>query len=339
MKREIKLIGIVMTFIFTFGFSGYGQTVNQEPSTQIGKLKRVYELKKSKAPSIKQLSPGQPQGVSSSAPDSHVIKEGRTWRYYSEFNGKMNPDSNIYLDVTFSGTTQIDGREYLNCYVWKDTDDFSEANAALIAYMREEDGKVYARYIPEAYDRALEKGIDIIPYAPMMSNYNHDMDELAQYDVLLYDNSFKVGDVFYSMPDEARGERFIVDKAEMTECLGVDRMAWTLMQERGLNLTYSYYEGIGDIYGLLPFPSSVPITYDSYWWQLVDVTDVSGRVIFATAEMTTKVESIEDDRYVVKEILNSINGQEVKEPTNPGVYVRTQLLNDGSVRTNKIIVK
>ena len=107
------------------------------------------------------------------AAEKKIVKEGQTWRYHSVVNTYMDPSGDIYLDLCFSGSTEIDGQEYLNCYVWKTDDDFSEATAALIGYMREdESGKVYVRYIADAYETALEKGIDILPYAPMMSVLN-----------------------------------------------------------------------------------------------------------------------------------------------------------------------
>lgn len=58
--------------------------------------------------------------------------EGRTWRYYTNINNRMHPNRDIYLDLSFLGSTMIDGQKYLNCYVWKTEDGFSEEKAALI---------------------------------------------------------------------------------------------------------------------------------------------------------------------------------------------------------------
>lgn len=90
--------------------------------------------------------------------ENRVVREDRTWRYYSALNCNMEPSQDIYLDVRFSGTTEIDGMEYSNCYVWKEEEEFSEENAILIAYMREENGKVYARYILGIDNIAYERG-------------------------------------------------------------------------------------------------------------------------------------------------------------------------------------
>ena len=52
--------------------------------------------------------------------------------------------------------------EYSNCYVWKEEEEFSEENAILIAYMREENGKVYARYILGIDNIAYERGCGVL---------------------------------------------------------------------------------------------------------------------------------------------------------------------------------
>lgn len=93
-----------------------------------------------------------------SATEKKIVKEGQTWRYHSDLNASMEPSTDIYLDLCFSGSTEIDGQEYLNCYVWKTNDVFSEETAALIGYMREdESGKVYVRYIADSYETALKR--------------------------------------------------------------------------------------------------------------------------------------------------------------------------------------
>lgn len=276
---------------------------------------------------------------SSSNKKNQVVKEGRIWRYYSYLNGKMNPVHDIYLDLCFSGTTEIDGKEYYNCYVWKESDDFSQETACLIAYMREENGKIYARYIPDAKKNSKKKGIDIIPYAPMMASYSHDINELSKKDVLLYDNSLKEGDILYSTGEIDGSDRFFVKESSEVECFGVTRKVWHLKKNNNLNETYDYYEGIGDVIGLLPMPGAVPITYDSDFWSLVEVIDENGNPLFVPSKMTTGVENVGEDMEVVKEAFYDLNGVEINRPVSNGVYVKTQTLSNGATRTEKVMVK
>ena len=135
----------------------------------------------------------------------------------------MEPSQDIYLDVRFSGTTEIDGMEYSNCYVWKEEEEFSEENAILIAYMREENGKVYARYIPGIDNIAYERGIDIMPYAPMMDDFSHDTEVLYKEDVLLFDPYLNEGDVLLSTENNSESDVFKVVDVTEVECYGITR--------------------------------------------------------------------------------------------------------------------
>lgn len=215
-----------------------------------------------------------------------LLGENKIWRYHSNFNGNMTPYKDIYLNLCLSGKTKIDGKKYYNCYVWQEGKKFSDENVALIAYMREENGKVYVRYIPEAKQNAREKGIDIVPYAPMMASYSHDIEKLSKIDVLIYDNSLKPGDVLYTGADS-----FNVNGMVEIECFGVKRKVWHLSQGPTLYQSYDYYEGVGDVIGLLPLPGSKPIFYNTESWQLVEVVDKKGKKLFAPAEMITGVEN------------------------------------------------
>lgn len=275
-----------------------------------------------------------------SATEKKIVKEGQTWRYHSDLNASMEPSTDIYLDLCFSGSTEIDGQEYLNCYVWKTNDVFSEETAALIGYMREdESGKVYVRYIADSYETALEKGIDIIPYAPMMSILQNDLEALSKVDILLYDPSLEAGDELHSSTDKYLSDNFIVTNMSDIECLGINRHVWRLLRDENPGSDgYTFYEGVGDIYGLLPMPSPVPIDYGTMVWKLEELIDQSGNVLFAPSLMTSSVDRTAVAEKVVKETFHNINGVEVSRPTGKGVYIKTETLGNGNVRTAKVMV-
>lgn len=271
--------------------------------------------------------------------ENRVVREDRTWRYYSALNCNMEPSQDIYLDVRFSGTTEIDGMEYSNCYVWKEEEEFSEENAILIAYMREENGKVYARYIPGIDNIAYERGIDIMPYAPMMDDFSHDTEVLYKEDVLLFDPYLNEGDVLLSTENNSESDVFKVVDVTEVECYGITRKAWTLKKDDNLNRNYRFFEGIGDGIGLLPMPGAVTISYGAYSWELVEVIDENGNPLFAPSKMTTGVENVGEEMEVVKEAFYDLNGVEINRPVSNGVYVKTQTLSNGATRTEKVMVK
>ena len=268
------------------------------------------------------------------ASKNQVVREGgKIWRYHADYNGNMDPCDDIYLDVCLSGTTEIDGKEYLNCYVWKTEDEFSEESAALIAYMREEDGKVYVRYVPYADAVAMDKGISITPYAPMMNIVFHSWEDVCNSDILLFDSNLKEGDVLRSSDDDTICKEFTVKKIDQVECLGKTykrALLWGWDH-------YSFYEGIGDIMGLLPLPGALSILYCEDPWYLVEVLDNNGNVIFDSSKIVSGVEGITDEANVVSEKYYDFSGIEIVEPTQSGVYIRTRHLDNGKIRTEKFI--
>lgn len=273
--------------------------------------------------------------------EKQIVKEGQIWRYHSVVNTYMEPSDDIYLDLCFSGSTEIDGQEYLNCYTWKTDDVFSEETAALIGYMREdESGKVYVRYIADSYETALEKGIDILPYAPMMSILRNDLEALSKVDILLYDPSLEPGDELHSSTDKYLSDNFIVTNMSDIECLGINRHVWRLSRDENPGSDgYNFYEGVGDIYGLLPMPSPVPDEYGRDVWKLEKLIDQSGNVLFSPSLMTSSVDRTAVSEKVVKETFHNINGMEVSRPTGKGVYIKTETLGNGNVRTSKVMVQ
>ena len=271
--------------------------------------------------------------------ENQIVREDRIWRYYSKYNCNMNPSQDIYLDVRLSGTTEIDGVEYYNCYVWKESDEFSEDNAVLIAYMREENGKVYARYIPDSDETAFDKGIDIIPYAPMMDNFSHNFDTLCKMDVLLFDTNLNVGDKLVSTEGNSDSDVFNVVETSYYGCFGVNRKAWNLVKDDNVSKGYNFCEGVGDFTGLLPMPGAASISYGVYPWELVEMIDEKGNPLFAPSKMTTGVENVGEEMEVVKEAFYDLNGVEISKPVSNGVYVKTQTLSNGATRTEKVMVK
>jgi len=289
-------------------------------------------------PVVYDLSDFTPMKKAPAASENQVVEEGKIWRYHSDFNGNMTPEWDIYVDVSLSGTTEIDGKEYLNCYVWKTENEFSKESAALIAYMREEGGKVYVRYVPDAEIIAMEKGISIIPYAPILNHFVHDWVDLCKSDILIFDSNLAVGDVLRSSEDNAICEKFTVKSIDEVECLGKTYKRQRLCCD-GWNDFYSFYEGIGDTIGLLPLPGAFPVTYGECHWCLAEVLDNNGNVIFAPSKIVSGVDGVSDEANVISETYRDLNGIEVAGPTQSGVYLKTQLLDNGKTRTEKVIIR
>jgi hypothetical protein len=281
--------------------------------------------------------------------ENGLVKEDRIWKYYSDgfcnINSKNDSDPDneelerMYLNLKFSGITNIDDKDYYNCYVWKDDQDFNESTAILIAYMREDNGKVYARYIPDAINLASDNDIELSPTSPVMDTMFDDIKVVSQYDVLVYDNSLSVGDCFYTLPEDSEySHKMEVCKLTDEECLGRQYKVWTIKRTDLYNRYMYYYENIGDIYGLIPFPSPIPYYYSFNQWDLEKVVDLDGNVIFETSKITSGVKNLTDDRIVTTKYY-TLDGKAVTKPYQPGIYIKSTISASGVVTTEKAIVK
>lgn len=272
--------------------------------------------------------------------ENDLVREDRVWKYWSDVNVNMTPSSDILLNQKFSGTTEIDGKTYYNCYVWKDSEEFSTETALLIAYMREENGKVYARYIPEIIQTPAEDlGIDVIPYTTFIPSYDLDKYEnMYGKDILLYDSSLTKGDVHYiTSKDDDYPVFFTVKEVNEIENSGFTRRYWILSNGIG---SYGYLEGIGDLCGLLPLPGPLPPTYGIDPWRLVSVEDASGGILYAADDnpSTTHISELTNQATIVSQKYYTLDGIEVSSPSK-GLYIKTVVYDDGNVNTRKVAMK
>jgi hypothetical protein len=281
--------------------------------------------------------------------ENGLVKEDRIWKYSSDgflstgIPTDTDSDSEeplkMYLNLKFSGITNIDDKDYYNCYVWKDDQDFNESTAILIAYMREDNGKVYVRYIPEAINLALDNDIELSPTSPVMDTETDNISIVSQYDVLVYDNSLSEGDSFYTLPEDNEfTHKMKVTNLSEKECMDKQYRVWTINQTDWYNNRYHYYENIGDIYGLIPFPSPIPYFYSFNQWDLEKVVDLDGNVIFETSKITSGVKNLTDDRIVTTKYF-TLDGKAVTKPSQPGIYIKSTISASGVVTTEKAIVK
>lgn len=268
---------------------------------------------------------------------NRTIKEGRTWRYYSEQNCFMDPRSDIYLDLCFSGTTVINGVEYFNCYVWKEDNDFSSNTASLIAYMREEEGKIYVRYLPETDDNANKNGIDIIPYSPFFSLLKHDLNQLSEDEYLLFDPNLKIGEEMISCENPTKGIRYTVKGIKIFESMGHSYKMYSFSDG---NESFSFASVLGDYHSLLPIPGSDPISYSEGLWNLIQVVDTdTNEILYDSSQLTISSNVNTINSIILKETYYDLNGIEISSPTEKGIYIRRQLLDSGLIKTDKILVK
>lgn len=274
--------------------------------------------------------------VGENAKEIKTVKENVVWKYYSSTNCNMDPSSDIFLDLCFSGSTVIDGMEYYNCYVWKEDEDFSKENATLIAYMREEDGKVYVRYLATAVKDAQDNGIDLIPYAPMMSVLKHDLETLSSEEFLLFDANLLVGDILDSSENVLFCDSYKVAGINQFECLGERYDEYYFTGDAGV---YTFAAGLGDLTSLLPLPGAFPISYGVTNWQLVQVVNNEGNVLFDAADISSETGMKDSYAMSVREFYSTVDGMIIDKPKKRGIYIKFQFLDNGTVKTSKVLLK
>lgn len=86
------------------------------------------------------------------ASENTTVREDRIWQYAAYNNMKSNinvpvglimPEGVQLVNMRFSGTTDINGKTYYNCYVYDAGSEFRATPNTLYAYVREEDGRIY----------------------------------------------------------------------------------------------------------------------------------------------------------------------------------------------------
>lgn len=250
----------------------------------------------------------------------------------------MEPSHDINLNVKFSGTTEINGLEYHNCYAWRPEEEFSENTALLLAYMREEGNKVFVKYYPEFMDNANAKGIDVQPYAPMSSILTHKIDDICQYEMLVFDTSLAIGDkLMPTAPHDKYSHRYNVEEISEYESEGSLWRMWKF------DPSYHFVENIGGLCGLLPFPAAFyDLALSKSAWELQTVEDLDGNVIFSyesfLESMMSKVTDIDSDIKVNERYFN-IDGSEITKPEGNGIYIKVSIYPNGKVESKKLIVR
>ena len=163
-----------------------------------------------------------------------LVQEGKEWVYV---NRNSTPEN--ILRLTLYGTTEIEGKKYLNCWQYSDCE-FNEETSTIIAYLREEDNKVYARYPNNSYEIDTEK-------------------EYCLYDFnIMYGEKYKspFGDENYEYP-----------KVQTTYYHYGNKLA-SVSTLLGEGYTLLMYEGIGFEGFPLPFP-----LHKEFDWKLLYVKE------------------------------------------------------------------
>ncbi len=280
---------------------------------------------------VRNFNGNSPKREAAASPE--IVREDRIWTYYQEFNAETEPSHDIYVNVRFSGTTEIDGKTYHNCYAWREGTEFSESDAPVIAYMREEDGKVYAYYHymdnPSILQDILDKyGIDMIPDCPATFSWTDTPDR--NYERLLFDFNLKEGDELWFNREELDTDKgyMILEGINDIEFEGENV---TEYKYRNGIWDYNVFRGLGSPVGLLPFPGAMPLCYCKTGYNLVRVTDLEKDILFATP---LSVDDLAESAEVLESRYYDLQGRSLNGPTD-GVYVKIDIFADGHRKVTK----
>lgn len=284
-------------------------------------------------PDVRNFNGNSPKREAEISPE--IVREDRIWTYYQEFNGEMEPSHDIYVNVRFSGTTEIGGKTYHNCYAWKEGTEFSESESPIIAYMREEDGKVYAYYHfyddPSLIQNILDNnGIDIMHDCPASYNYDYGLDS-GNCERLLFDFNLSIGDTLWFNKEELKsGEAYMILEDVYDQDFN-GNMITTHRYTNGAFWNYDVLKGFGASVGLLPFPGAKPMCYCETGYYLVRVTDLEKDILFATP---LGVDDLAESAEVLESRYYDLQGRSLNGPTD-GVYVKVDIFADGHRKVTK----
>lgn len=212
--------------------------------------------------------------------ENKTVVEGRYWNYLIEgMGGTTTSDNYRYVSkgYHFSGLQTFEGITY---------NVFRDENDKEIAYMREEDNKVYLYIGGEWQKGSVEITSD---------SYGYLSDNVTE--VLIYDFSCQVGKSFPCIGfDDRAGHYGVPFEGKVTADGIISYGDYTypyqdfMVSYQDNNFIYGPYrniEGIGNVRGLLPFPQFANTTSGLYWEKeyLMSVTDADGNVIFKNTDL------------------------------------------------------
>ena len=235
-----------------------------------------------------------------------MISTDKVWKYYTTSNWYMweddpelNQDDYIYIKMRFSGTVEIEGHTYLKCYLYKERDTFNPETAALAAYMREEDNRIYVRYLKSTYGSPLTNGIAFILNGgpTYIDFFDYEWENDYTQERCIYDYNLEIGDRF--VLSEGYPE-FTVNDIKYVEY--ADNQYEQMFYHNDELGSYSAIRAVGPELGLIPFPNQWSFTLSETPWELFGMFDEYDRPIYLTHTGILGVEDIDDD---VSEIILS----------------------------------
>lgn len=253
-------------------------------------------------------------GFAASSPnlqaENQTVVEGRSWNYFiSGSRGSTTSNSYCYLakGYHFQGTTTLDGKEY---------NIFRDDKGKEIAYMREEERKVYL------YTR---QGDDTFQLG-----YYVDTD---RQEVMIYDFSCKEIDTFQSVGFDDMASHYGIPfegKVVSTGEISYDGKDFFYQDinfsenKEDLKDSVCFIESLGSSLGLLPFPQFGNLTsgMTREYETLFSVTDADGTVIYMnTALSESEIRDIPANGNT-NGIIYDLHGREVSSPVSGSIYIR-----------------
>ena len=159
-----------------------------------------------------------------------LVEDGKVWHYFENWGWEVIEDD--YARIAMRGQDVINGKVYTKCWLYYDHCEFSEDDAMLLCYMREEDKRVYM--LP-----AVDSGY-CPPFFLGYESYASDMEEAQEY--LLYDFNLSAGDSYHEFPYyEDDWLNHTIESVEFIEIDGKLRKKYVLSN------SHNVIEGIGII--------------------------------------------------------------------------------------------
>ena len=156
-----------------------------------------------------------------------LVEDGKVWNYFENWGWEVIEDD--YARIAMSGQEEINGKIYTKCWFYYGHCEFSEENAMLLCYMREEDKRVY-----------MLPAIDYSRCPVFFIGYASEMEETQEY--LLYDFNLSAGDSYHEFPYyEDDWLNHTIESVEFIEIDGKLRKKYVLSN------SHNVIEGIGII--------------------------------------------------------------------------------------------
>ena len=218
-----------------------------------------------------------------------LVREGVRWHYVKQYYGIEELQPNVSYYYEFRGDTIVDGKTFKKCYMSSP----EPGESGLVALMREEDRKVYRKYVGDDDEAKLI--------------YDFNTSEL-------YINNWEHYFIVYHALENIDIQGVDCKRYQFTRYYDKDDKVFKFVE--GVGVDYDYLSYHGDL--LYPLMGRCTCEFEIIYY-LDCLTDLNGNVLYKS-NIVSAITDVKADGKQGNDRYYNLMGQPVSSPTQ-GIYI------------------